>query len=98
MTSICFISSSSGRGLLSFSITVLIPPGRQDEEPAILAQLRRGEQIDHYETIRQRKDGSLVDISLTVSPIKDAAGHIIGASKIAPASPNAGGLRISNRC
>ena len=69
--------------IIGNSITVLIPPGRQDEAPAILAQLRRGEQIDHYETIRQRKDGSLVDISLTVSPIKDAAGHIVGASKIA---------------
>lgn len=64
------------------SITILIPEGRQDEEPAILARLRRGERIDHYETIRQRKDGSLVDISLTVSPIKNADGRIIGASKI----------------
>ena len=64
-------------------VTTLIPVGRRDEEPAILARLRRGEEIDHYETVRQRKDGSLVDISLTVSPIKDAHGRIIGASKIA---------------
>jgi PAS domain S-box-containing protein len=65
------------------SITILIPPGHLDEEPAILARLKRGERIEHYETIRVRKDGSLVDISLTVSPIVGPGGNIIGASKIA---------------
>jgi PAS domain S-box-containing protein len=65
------------------SVTILIPPDRQDEEPMILARIRRGERIDHYETVRQRKDGQLVDISLTVSPIKDKKGNIIGVSKIA---------------
>jgi PAS domain S-box-containing protein len=64
-------------------VTVLIPPDRQQEEPEILARIRRGERTNHFETIRQRKDGSLVDISLTVSPIKDPEGNIIGASKIA---------------
>jgi PAS domain S-box-containing protein len=64
-------------------ITILIPPERQDEEPAILGRIRRGERIDHYETIRKHKDGSLINISLTVSPVKDAQGKIIGASKIA---------------
>ncbi|QBR72273.1 PAS domain S-box protein [Beijerinckiaceae bacterium] len=64
-------------------ITILIPPERIDEEPGILARIRRGERIDHYETVRRCKDGSLVDISLTVSPVKDADGRIIGASKIA---------------
>ena len=64
-------------------VTILIPPERQDEEPAILGRIRRGERIDHYETIRKRKDGSLINISLTVSPVKDAQGKIIGASKIA---------------
>jgi PAS domain S-box-containing protein len=64
-------------------ITIYIPPERHDEEPSILARLRRGERVDHYETVRQRKDGSLVDISLTVSPIKNAQGEIVGASKIA---------------
>jgi PAS domain S-box-containing protein len=64
-------------------ITILIPADRIDEEPAILARIRRGERIDHYETTRRRKDGSLVDISLTVSPIRNAAGAIVGASKIA---------------
>jgi PAS domain S-box-containing protein len=65
------------------SITLLIPHDRLDEEPTILARLRRGEQIDHYETVRRRKDGSLVDISLPVSPIRDASGKVVGASKIA---------------
>jgi PAS domain S-box-containing protein len=64
-------------------ITILIPPERKDEEPAILERIRRGERIDHYETIRQRKDGSLIDISLTVSPVKNVQGKIVGASKIA---------------
>ncbi|MCW0000132.1 PAS domain S-box protein [Pararhizobium sp. YC-54] len=62
---------------------MLIPPDRRDEEPLIIGRIRSGERINHYETVRQRKDGSLVDISLTVSPIKDAAGNIIGVSKIA---------------
>ena len=65
------------------SISILIPPDRLDEEPEILARIRRGERVDHYDTVRRRKDGSLVEISLTVSPVKDAEGRIIGASKIA---------------
>jgi PAS domain S-box-containing protein len=64
-------------------ITILIPPDRRDEEPGILARIRRGERIDHYETVRRRKDGSLFDVSLTVSPMRDANGAIVGASKIA---------------
>lgn len=64
-------------------VTVLIPSDHIDEEPSILARLRRGERIDHYETVRKRKDGSLVDVSLSVSPIKDSSGRIFGASKIA---------------
>ena len=64
-------------------ITVLIPPGHSDEEPQILSRLRRGERIEHYETQRVRKDGSIIDLSLTVSPIRDRSGKIIGASKIA---------------
>src|ERR1044072_2519920 len=65
------------------SVTILIPEGHLDEEPTILARLRAGIRIEHYETIRLRKDGRLVDISLTVSPIKGPNGQIIGASKIA---------------
>jgi PAS domain S-box-containing protein len=64
-------------------VTILIPEGQEDEEPAILARLRAGERIEHYETIRVRKDGTRIDISLTVSPIKGPNGDIIGASKIA---------------
>jgi PAS domain S-box-containing protein len=64
-------------------ITLLIPPDRHDEEPGILERIRRGERIEHYETVRRRKDGTLLDISLTVSPIRDALGNIMGASKIA---------------
>jgi PAS domain S-box-containing protein len=64
-------------------VTMLIPPERIDEEPGILARVRRGERIDHYDTVRRRKDGSAIDISLTVSPIRDSDGTIIGASKIA---------------
>jgi two-component system CheB/CheR fusion protein len=65
------------------SILTLIPPDRQHEEPVILGRIRRGERIDHYETVRCRKDGTRLDISVTVSPLKDHRGQIIGASKIA---------------
>src|SRR5262245_2631157 len=65
------------------SVTILIPPDRYDEEPGILARVRRGERIDHYDTVRRRKDGSLIDVSLTVSPMKNSGGKIVGASKIA---------------
>jgi PAS domain S-box-containing protein len=65
------------------SITMLIPPGRENEEPEILERIRRGQRVDHYETVRQRKYGSLINVSLTVSPVKNAQGKIIGASKIA---------------
>jgi two-component system CheB/CheR fusion protein len=65
------------------SVLLLIPEGRHDEEPAILERLRRGERIDHYETVRRRKDGALLDISLSVSPIVDGGGRVVGASKIA---------------
>jgi PAS domain S-box-containing protein len=64
-------------------VEMLIPPDRIDEEGTILNQIRRGERIDHYETVRRRKDGTLIDISLTVSPIMDAEGRVLGASKIA---------------
>jgi len=64
-------------------ITMLMPPQRVDEEPQILEKIKRGETIAHYETVRRRKDGTEIDISLTISPIRDNAGHIIGASKIA---------------
>ena len=64
-------------------VTIIIPRDRLDEEPAILAKIHHGERIEHFETVRQRKDGSLVDISLTISPIRTSNGTIVGASKIA---------------
>jgi two-component system, chemotaxis family, CheB/CheR fusion protein len=65
------------------SILTLIPTDRHHEEPGIIGRIRRGQRIDHYETVRRRKDGTLFDISVTVSPLKDQKGQIIGASKIA---------------
>ncbi len=64
-------------------ITIVIPQDRQDEERTILTRIRRGERIDHFETVRQRKHGSLIVVSLTVSPVRDGEGKIVGASKIA---------------
>jgi PAS domain S-box-containing protein len=64
-------------------VITLIPLDRRDEETMIFERIRRGERIEHYETIRRRKDGSLVEISLTISPIKDTTGRVVGASKIA---------------
>lgn len=64
-------------------VTILMPPERENEEPGILRRIRSGERVDHYETVRRRKDGTLLEISLTVSPIRNAEGQIVGASKIA---------------
>ena len=69
--------------VIGHPINILIPLDRRDEETDILLRIRRGEKIDHYETIRRRKDGSLVEVSLCVSPVKNAEGRIVGASKIA---------------
>ena len=69
--------------LVGRPVRVLIPPDRQAEEDDILARLRRGERIDHFETVRVTKDGRLIDVSLTISPIVDDSGTVIGASKIA---------------
>jgi PAS domain S-box-containing protein len=65
------------------AITLIIPDERRHEEVDILARLRRGERIDHYETVRRAKDGRPIDVSLTVSPVRDASGHVIAASKVA---------------
>jgi len=64
-------------------ITLIIPRDRWDEEASIIARICRGERVDHFQTVRRRKDGSLVDVSLTISPVKDSAGNIVGASKVA---------------
>jgi len=68
---------------VSQPITIVIPADRQSEEREILTRIKRGERIDHFETIRQRKDGTLIAVSLSVSPVKDVNGKIVGASKIA---------------
>ena len=64
-------------------VTLVIPRDRQSEEGDILTRIRRGQRIDHFETVRQRKQGGRIEVSLTVSPIKDAYGNIFGAAKIA---------------
>src|SRR5262249_10089376 len=64
-------------------ITLIVPEDRRAEEDEVLAQIRRGERIDHFETERVARDGRLIDVSLTVSPIRDRSGHVVGASKIA---------------
>jgi PAS domain S-box-containing protein len=73
----------SAAEMVGASIRRLIPQDRQSEEDETLARIRRGDRLDHFETVRRRKDGSLVLISLTVSPIRDSDGRIVGASKIA---------------
>jgi PAS domain S-box-containing protein len=72
----------TGEEAIGKPTAMLIPPNRRDEEPAILERIKRGERIEHYETVRQRKDGSAIHVSLTVSPVKNAQGEIIGASKV----------------
>jgi two-component system sensor kinase FixL len=64
-------------------ITLLLPPGREGEEADILERLKRGERIDHYETQRRRKDGEIIDVWITVSPLRDSRGRLTGAAKIA---------------
>jgi PAS domain S-box-containing protein len=69
--------------MLGESITKLIPPDRLGEEDAIIDQLRQGSKVDHFETVRLTKDGRLIDVSVTISPIRNGAGEIVGASKVA---------------
>jgi len=69
--------------IIGKSVLTLIPKDRQSEEQEILRKIRRGESLDHYETVRRRKDGKLIDVSLTISPIKAPNGEIVGVSKIA---------------
>ncbi len=68
--------------MIGESVTRLIPEDRQEEETMILERVTRGERVAHLETVRRRKNGSLIDVSLTISPIRDGNGHIVGASKI----------------
>src|SRR4051812_40716518 len=72
----------AAREIVGRPIAVLAAPGREDEMPMILERVRRGERVDHFDTVRKRKDGTLAEISLTVSPVRDGRGRIVGASKI----------------
>src|SRR5262249_51303907 len=67
---------------VSQPITIVVPDERRSEEDMVLSRIRRGESVDHFETVRQTKDGRRIDVSLTVSPIRDSSGRIIGASNI----------------
>ena len=73
----------SAAEIVGQSIRILIPPDRSHEEDDILKQIEGGETVEHFETERLRKDGRIVHLSLTISPIRDAAGAVVGASKIA---------------
>jgi PAS domain S-box-containing protein len=73
----------TAREALGKHTSIIVPPEYEHEDTAILARLRAGERVSHYETVRRRKDGSLVNVSLSVSPLKDTSGRITGASKIA---------------
>lgn len=73
----------SAEEMVGNSILKIIPPDRWDEEPQILSQLKSGKRVDHFETVRMKKDGTLIHVSLTISPIKDRNGKVIGLSKIA---------------
>src|SRR3569833_487898 len=69
--------------MIGRSITPLLPPGQEaEEEDQILARIRRGERVDHFETRRLRKDGTVIDVSVTVSPVYDESGHLLGSSKV----------------
>jgi PAS domain S-box-containing protein len=73
----------SAAEMVGKSITVLFPPDRMDEEPQILERLKRGERVDHFQTVRMHKDGRRLLVSVTISPIRDATGRVVGASKVA---------------
>lgn len=73
----------SAEEIIGKSISILLPPGQEDEEFAILARLKNGERIEHFETRRRRKDGEIIDVSLTLSPLRDGFGRLVGASKVA---------------
>jgi PAS domain S-box-containing protein len=71
------------REMLGKHISIIVPPDRKGEELAIMEKINLGESVDHYETVRRRKDARLINVSLTISPIRDTGGNIIGASRVA---------------
>lgn len=73
----------TAKEILGKPVSILAAPDRLDEMPAILSKIRQGQRVEHFETRRRRKDGQIIDVSLTVSPVRDAAGRVVGASKVA---------------
>src|SRR6201997_3380812 len=73
----------SAKEAIGNHITLIIPRDRLAEEDSIISRIRRGQRIEHFDTVRQRKDGTLIDLSLTISPVRDSSGRIVGASKVA---------------
>ncbi|PYV10024.1 MAG: PAS domain-containing sensor histidine kinase, partial [Acidobacteria bacterium] len=73
----------TAREVVGKPVSILVPPGLLDEEPLLLERLKRGERVEHFDTVRRRKDGQDIDVSVTISPVRDSAGNIIGASKVA---------------
>jgi PAS domain S-box-containing protein len=73
----------SAQEVVGKPVSILLPPGQQDEEPHILEQMTSGQRIHHFETVRRRKDGQDIDVSVSISPIRNARGAIVGASKVA---------------
>jgi two-component system sensor kinase FixL len=73
----------SAEEMIGKPIAILLPPGHENEESEILARLKTGERIEHFETRRRRKDGEIIDVALTASPLRDASGRLVGASKVA---------------
>jgi len=83
--------------VVGHSVSIMVPPNRPDEVPEILEKIKRGERVDHFETVRMKRGGDLVDVSLTVSPIRDTTGKIVGASTIARDITEQKGMREALR-
>jgi PAS domain S-box-containing protein len=79
-------------------ITMIMPPELPDEFPSIMARLLRGERVEHYETVRVHKDGRRLDVSVTISPIKDLQGRVVGASAIATSARRSSWRRSAPHC
>ena len=88
----------SAAEVIGQSITILIPAEHQNEEETILKRIRSGQRVDHFETVRRRKDGSLIDISLTVSPVKNAQGISSEPPRLLATLPSGSGRKRRSRC
>jgi PAS domain S-box-containing protein len=86
----------SAAEMLGRDMTVILPPGQSDEEGRILEQIGRGERVEHFDTVRMRKDGRIIHVSIAISPIRNKSGEVIGASHVARETPgtNASSVRM----